>query len=136
MSVFRPALVLGACSLLVAPAATAGSGSPTRIVVNETEMAIGASSGVAKAGKVTFVVRNSGKVIHELVIVRWNGNPAKLPHTGYKVPEGGRMVGEVPDVEPGATGSATFTLTPGRYVLICNIVGHYQLGMVRSLIVR
>jgi uncharacterized cupredoxin-like copper-binding protein len=136
MSALRAAFVLGACTLSLAPGATAGPGSPTTILVNEQEMAIGASSSVARAGKVTFVVRNTGKVPHELVIVRWNGNPAKLPQADYKVPEEGLKVGEVADLEPGATRSATLTLTPGRYVLICNIAGHYELGMMHRLVVR
>ena len=31
---------------------------------------------------------------------------------------------------------ASFTLTPGRYVLICNLRDHYELGMFAELTVE
>jgi uncharacterized cupredoxin-like copper-binding protein len=36
---------------------------------------------------------------------------------------------------PGGTQQLTATLTPGRYVLICNLPAHYRLGMHTVLIV-
>jgi len=37
--------------------------------------------------------------------------------------------GEVSELEPGKWGSLTVTLEPGKYLLICNVPGHYGAGM-------
>jgi uncharacterized cupredoxin-like copper-binding protein len=37
--------------------------------------------------------------------------------------------GEVSELNPGATGSLTVALKPGRYLLICNVPGHFASGM-------
>jgi len=33
------------------------------------------------------------------------------------------------ELEPGKWGSLTVTLPPGKYLLICNLPGHYGAGM-------
>jgi len=33
------------------------------------------------------------------------------------------------DIEPRAAKDATFVLAPSKYVLICNLAGHYAQGM-------
>ena len=43
--------------------------------------------------------------------------------------------GEIPDVEAGATKSADFELKPGKYVMFCNLPGHYAAGMYGTLTV-
>ena len=43
------------------------------------------------------------------------------------------VVGEQPEYEPGTPGSVTLDLTPGRYVVMCNIQGHYKAGMYADL---
>jgi uncharacterized cupredoxin-like copper-binding protein len=79
------------------------------------------------AGKVTFDVANKGKVPHELVVVRTD-KPADALGKGRQVSEDG-AVGEVEDVDPGASKDGSFDLKPGHYALICNIPGHYSSGM-------
>jgi uncharacterized cupredoxin-like copper-binding protein len=37
--------------------------------------------------------------------------------------------GEVSELDPGASGSLTVALKPGKYLLICNVPGHYAAGM-------
>ena len=44
--------------------------------------------------------------------------------------------GEIEDVGPGQTKSGTLKLTPGRYVMICNLPGHYKQGMYGTLTVK
>jgi hypothetical protein len=41
--------------------------------------------------------------------------------------------GETPDVEAGATGKTTLSLKPGKFVMICNLPGHYKAGMYGSI---
>ena len=36
---------------------------------------------------------------------------------------------EVSELDPGASGSLTVALQPGKYLLICNVPGHYASGM-------
>ena len=45
-------------------------------------------------------------------------------------------LGEVADLEPGKKGKLTLTLTPGRYIVCCNIAGHDALGMWTLLTVK
>jgi uncharacterized cupredoxin-like copper-binding protein len=39
------------------------------------------------------------------------------------------VIDEQPEYEPGVPGTVTVTLTPGHYVVMCNIEGHYKAGM-------
>jgi hypothetical protein len=55
-----------------------------------------------RAGRVTFVVRNVGKLAHEFVVLRTAIAPGKLPVVGAKAKEIGR-VGRVPPFPPGKT---------------------------------
>jgi uncharacterized cupredoxin-like copper-binding protein len=84
------------------------------------------------AGKVTFVVVNQGKVDHEMVLLKTDKAPDKLvvQSGASKIDEAasGENLGEV-EVEAGETNAGTFELTPGKYVLICNIVDHYKAAM-------
>ena len=52
--------------------------------------------------------------------------------SNFKASEKG-WIGEIDGVKPGATRETTMTLKPGRYEVICNFPGHYQLGM-RSML--
>jgi hypothetical protein len=52
-----------------------------------------------------------------------------------KLDEQAREIGEIPDVEAGETKEATFDLTPGKYVMFCNLPGHYAQGMYGSITV-
>lgn len=95
------------------------------------------------AGKVKLTAPNVGKVEHELVLFKTNKNPGSFKVSGGRVNEealeksgGVEEVGEIADVEPGATKSETFKLTPGKYAMICNVGGHYQAGMYGSVTVR
>jgi uncharacterized cupredoxin-like copper-binding protein len=45
-------------------------------------------------------------------------------------------IGEVEETEPGQSGSANFNLKPGKYLLVCNIPGHYLSGMWAFLTVE
>lgn len=89
-----------------------------------------------EAGLIRFNVFNEGAVIHELVIVRTDTAADALPvESGLAVEADLDVIGEVEEVPGGESRSATFQLDAGRYLLICNVPGHYQLGMVGELIV-
>jgi uncharacterized cupredoxin-like copper-binding protein len=95
----------------------------------------------AEAGSVAINAPNEGKVEHELMLLKTNTDPAKLPTASDGgVEEKLHMVaeenGEIADVEPGDTKSVTFDLTPGKWVMFCNLPGHYAQGMYGSLTVK
>ncbi|MEP6470327.1 MAG: sulfocyanin-like copper-binding protein [Chloroflexota bacterium] len=86
------------------------------------------------AGEVIFNVKNDGTVLHEFVVLRTDLAEDALPEASdaAEVNEADaalESMGEVEDVEVGASKSFTATLTPGTYVGICNVVGHYGSGM-------
>jgi uncharacterized cupredoxin-like copper-binding protein len=75
------------------------------------------------AGKVRFVARNVGKVPHELMVERM---PMKMDGPGQ--PNEDAAQGMIEDLDPGQSGQMTLNLTPGMYMLFCNLPGHYAAG--------
>ncbi|WP_309666956.1 plastocyanin/azurin family copper-binding protein [Tabrizicola sp.] len=96
-------------------------------------MGITADQATVPAGEVTFAVTNTSKdLIHEMVVTAVADPAVPLPYVEdeQRVDEDAAgHVGEVAELDTGATGSLTVTLTPGTYVLYCNVPGHYQMGM-------
>jgi uncharacterized cupredoxin-like copper-binding protein len=124
-----------------APSSAAASAATGSVKVTLTEWAVIPDKASTTAGNVTFEITNTGPLfMHEFVIIKTDLDPADLPadSTG-KVDEAGagiQFVGEVEELAIGATETASFDLTAGKYVLICNIVeaaggheSHYTQGM-------
>jgi uncharacterized cupredoxin-like copper-binding protein len=89
-----------------------------------------------QATRVTFVVRNAGKMTHEFVVLRTAKAAGRLAAPGAKeAPETG-AVGEIGEIKPGAVKRLTLTLKKGHYALICNLPGHYSLGQFVDFYVR
>jgi uncharacterized cupredoxin-like copper-binding protein len=124
----------GGTTITVTMGDTAGLDGPMTLV---------ASPATAPAGDVTFVVKNTGTIDHEMVVletalgfdklpVTFAGDPpAKVGAEGDKVDEANN-VGETgdPDVAPGKTRTFTIkNMTAGGYALVCNIAKHYGMGM-------
>lgn len=120
---------------------TATGGGTVAVALQEWAIVLDTTS--IAAGEVTFNVKNAGpNDPHELVVVRTDLSPLALPTDadGKALEEaaGVETIGEIEEMEPGATGSATFDLKPGKYVLICNVLekdagkteAHYKLGML------
>jgi uncharacterized cupredoxin-like copper-binding protein len=96
-------------------------------------MGVKASTHKVKAGTVTFeVVNNSRELVHEMVISPVKNSSTPLPYNkaDNKVDEDAAgHLGEVAELEPGKSGALRIDLKPGRYILYCNLPGHYALGM-------
>jgi uncharacterized cupredoxin-like copper-binding protein len=120
-------------------AATGGGGATLSIKMGE--FFFGPKNTAAHAGPTTIEAPNEGSVEHELVVFKTNMDPAKLPTEAgggvdeEKMDKIAESAGEIPDVEAGETKSAQFELTPGRYVIFCNLPGHYASGMYGTLTV-
>lgn len=119
------------------PAPAPAASAPAAGTVNASlqEFSITPSSTSARAGSVTFAVRNAGHVPHELVIIKTNKSGGALLGPGGRAVEDGN-VGETGDLAPGATKSVRLKLTPGHYALICNLPGHYAAGQHVDFTVR
>jgi uncharacterized cupredoxin-like copper-binding protein len=88
------------------------------------------------AGNVRFVVRNTGRVDHQLVVLRTKRPANKLYlATTRDVFEIGR-VGKTKPIDAGRTKTLTLTLKPGHYALICNLPGHYRAGQFADFTAR
>ena len=88
----------------------------------------------APSGALTLQAQNNGTVEHELEILSTDADPSALPVSGDEVDtealeaNGARELGEL-EAEPGESQSIAVDLAPGRYVMICNLPGHYRQGM-------
>jgi uncharacterized cupredoxin-like copper-binding protein len=102
-------------------------------------MGVTVSEATVPAGEVTFAVTNDSKtMVHEMVLAPVKNEKA-LPYLKkeMKVDEDAAgHLGEVAELEPGQNGALTLTMKPGRYILYCNIPGHYALGMWTLLTVK
>ena len=130
VSRFVPALM--ALALLVvscaAPAASAPGGSQVVAELFDNKITLNVAS--VKAGTIKIGVRNLGTMQHSFQVLKTDVPADKLPVDGAsaKANEDGK-VGEIPSIPAGASAAVTLDLTPGKYVFICNIASHYQLGM-------
>ncbi len=107
----------------------------TTLDVSMTEFKFAPANPELARGPLEITATNKGKTPHELVLLKTNAEPSKLRKDGKDVSEKG-SVGEIPAVPAGQSGSETFDLRPGKYVMVCNISGHYDAGMYGSLTVR
>ncbi len=141
-------LSLGAVfSLAALTAACSGTGSssgehPTgagAVNIQETEYAITPNVSSVPAGSVMLTVTNAGSIPHELVLLKTDLSPGALPLKDGDVDERGAgltSVGEIDDLQAGSRQSKTFQLSPGKYIFVCNLPGHYHFGMVTTFVVN
>lgn len=92
------------------------------------------------AGKVSFDVTNLSKgTIHEMIVAPIASKDVTLPYVAKenRVDEDAAGdLGEVSELDPGASGALTLDLKPGLYVLYCNVPGHFMSGMWTTVTVR
>ena len=108
--------------------------------MSKATMGMTATPATVKAGKVTFRVKNSSKdTIHEMIVM-YLADPSKpLPYIAAenRVDEDkAGDKGEVSELDPGASGTLTVDLKAGKYLLICNVPGHFATGMWTEFIVK
>jgi len=102
--------------------------------MSKVTMGIAVSVDTASAGEITFEVLNSSKdTIHEMIITRLRDlsmlfpfNPVEIRVDEDKMPD---ILGEVSELEPGKTAALRLDLKPGKYLLFCNVPGHFTSGM-------
>ncbi len=125
--------------LLAVIAAACGEPAPAfdakavQLVVEMRDYSVKPNVDLVKAGAMKIGIRNLATMQHDLVVLKTDLAPDKLPYDGGRaqVIETGLVGKQL--VEPQRSGALAVTLEPGNYVLICNIAGHYQLGMRAAL---
>jgi hypothetical protein len=136
----RPTTALLALAFGVAALAGPSAGGAARPVslphtlhVGLTEWAVVPSQGLVAAGPLRLDVRNYGRLRHQLEIVATNSWGTRLPiRHGHAV---GPVVPGSVVVRPGGLRSLSVYLSPGSYVLLDNIRGHYDLGAAVAITV-
>jgi uncharacterized cupredoxin-like copper-binding protein len=101
--------------------------------MNSAGMAINASPKVVPRGKIRFDVTNlASRFVHEVIIAPVADENQQLTYdaTKNKVDEETiKTLGQVAEIEPNKSASLTLELKPGKYVLYCNLPGHFMAGM-------
>jgi uncharacterized cupredoxin-like copper-binding protein len=123
------------------PASSSGaSPAATRIEVTLTDaLKIEPASMTVPAGvPVTFVVTNTGTVLHEFVL---GDEEVQAEHEAEMEEEGGMSMPEdepnAIGVEPGQTKELVFTFDEAGSTLAgCHVVGHYDAGMKAEITVE
>ena len=97
-----------ATSPTAATTATSAAAQSQTVQATETEFKITLSPATLHAGPVTFQIKNTGKIAHDLTIV--GGPKSKL-------------------IPPGGSATLKTTLKSGKVELYCSVPGHKQAGM-------
>ena len=110
------------------------AGAGASINATESDYKIDLSATTAAPGPVTFHISNTAAQVHEFVVIDTDTAADQLPEAsgGLEVDEeasGLTVVDEVEDIAAGARADLDVTLEAGHYAVICNLPGHYELGM-------
>jgi uncharacterized cupredoxin-like copper-binding protein len=123
----RPMPLVRTTAALLAAVLVAGCGGPgpavqvrdQRVEIELDDFLIRPQNVRARAGELTFVVTNRGRLGHN-----------------FRLRDEGREVVEVTTLLPGESATASATLRPGSYKMLCTVANHEQLGMTGRLVVR
>ncbi|HEY7466775.1 MAG TPA: hypothetical protein VIB47_08790 [Dehalococcoidia bacterium] len=139
--------VLAVATLVAVLVAACGGGDEAQDVsVSLKEWSVTPSLAQVTDGKVKFTVTNDGTIPHEFVVIKSDLPPNGLPVSDGKVIEDEvNLVDEIEAFAAKSTESITLDLSPGKYLLICNVTeqvpgqpvtSHYQNGMTVLFLVE
>lgn len=137
------AVALATSGLLAGLNHTARAQPPTvKVTLNDQKgkaMTITLSQATAKAGPVSFQVTNASKnLVHEFLIAPWSGEITSLPYDAKEqaVEESKiRDLQGVEDMPADTRATILLNLPAGKYVVFCNQIGHYKMGMAAAFTV-
>jgi uncharacterized cupredoxin-like copper-binding protein len=129
-------LLLG-LALTVAACAPASENIPADVdvAVRMQDYKVLLSVATVKAGPVRFGIKNEGGMEHSFELIKTDLPFDQLPTADAKAKEDG-LVKQVKSLPVGKVSVVSADLVAGKYVVICNIAGHYQLGMRVALTVQ
>jgi uncharacterized cupredoxin-like copper-binding protein len=113
----------------------------TPVNVRLEDFKVQPDAAVVPAGTVSFRIHNQGPTTHQVIFVRTDRAPDKLPlqRDGLTVNEeapGIDLVDEVGGLDIDDRRTLVLDLAAGNYVMYCNLEGHYLGGMHATLTVR
>jgi len=89
------------------------------------------SSESIAADEVTFQAKNIGSAVHELVMYRTDEKPGALKQdSGVAVLDPAKVIDQTDNLSAGDEAELSVTLEAGKYLLLCDLPGHYQAGQV------
>lgn len=142
----KPIRVMAAAGLITAILVFAGCGGDGTLQVDValSEWSITTSTAEIQESNLELSITNDGTQPHELVVIKSDLPPGMLPvQDGSIVLERVNVVDSVEPVQPGEAQELSLDISPGKYLLVCNLTqqtdagpeSHYQNGMVASLLV-
>lgn len=132
-----PTLLLGLAMTVAACAAASETIPPdVDVAVTMKDYKVELSVTTVKAGSVKFGVKNAGGMEHSFELIKTDLPFDKLPTAGDAKAREDGLVKQIKSIAVGRVSLVTAQLEAGNYVVICNVAGHYQLGMRTALIVQ
>jgi uncharacterized cupredoxin-like copper-binding protein len=107
--------------------------------LSHANMGVKLDKQTVKAGKITFSMTNDSKdTIHEMLVIPLAGDASPIINENEAriAEDTANALGEVSETDPGKAGSLALELASGRYLVNCNIPGHYMNGMWAVLTVE
>ena len=135
----RPSLgLLLGLALAVAACAPAAENIPADVdvAVHMQDYRVLLSVATVKAGTVRFGIKNEGNMEHSFELIKTDLAFDQLPTTGDAKAKEDGLIKQVKSLPVGKVSVVTADLVAGKYVIICNVAGHYQLGMRAALTVQ
>jgi uncharacterized cupredoxin-like copper-binding protein len=131
------ALLLG-LALTIAGCSQAAENIPADVdvAVHMQDYKVILSVASVKPGTVRFGIKNEGNMEHSFELIKTDLPFDKLPTTGDAKAKEDGLVKEVKSLGVGKVSVVSADLAAGKYVVICNVAGHYQLGMRAALTVQ
>ncbi len=118
---------------LAVPATAQGSNYEVTVYARESGcpdgkdfcfVVVGSLAKIEPGDKVTFTLINEGNTGHELVVVPFDDRDRQ-----HKDTDEATALGEIEEIGPGRTASATFTVPDSGFYFWCALPGHETLGM-------
>jgi uncharacterized cupredoxin-like copper-binding protein len=136
-ALFRGMTLLAlAAGLVVSSCAQAPETLPpdVQLIVDLKEYSITLNTPTLKAGVVKIGIRNLGTMVHDFDLIKTDLPFDKLPidNAAAKANTDG-LVRQMQNISPNRVTTLEVNLAAGGYVIICNVAGHYQLGMRAAL---
>ena len=127
---FNLSVIMSGLMLII----SSGCSPVTRpIMATLTDGVIQLSRNTATAGNTPFEIINKtgGNLKHEFVIIKTDLPFDQFPKNADGTVDEEKLTssGEQGDIEPGQTVYLTVNLHPGHYVMMCNLPGHFAMGM-------
>jgi len=127
---FLPALIAS----IILVSCGGGSSVSTSINVTMTDFQFTPNTFTVPAGQeISFSATNNGDVEHSFVIMKLGSSV----NSTFAETDRANVYWEEPAVPAGQTVTAAFTAPgePGEYQIICEVSGHFEAGMVATLVV-